>query len=56
MHSQMLKGLLEGCILYIISQEEIYGYELSTKLNQFGFTFVSEGSIYPILLRMKKKS
>ncbi|EJP81908.1 TPA: PadR family transcriptional regulator [Bacillus thuringiensis] len=55
MHSQMLKGLLEGCILYIISQEEIYGYELSTKLNQFGFTFVSEGSIYPILLRMKKE-
>ncbi|HHK5560306.1 PadR family transcriptional regulator [Bacillus cereus] len=55
MHSQMLKGVLEGCILYIISQEEIYGYELNTKLNQFGFTFVSEGSIYPLLLRMKKE-
>ncbi|MBC6973916.1 PadR family transcriptional regulator [Bacillus sp. Xin] len=55
MHSQMLKGVLEGCILYIISQEEIYGYELSPKLNQYGFTFVSEGSIYPLLLRMQKE-
>ena len=56
MHSQMLKGALEGCILYIISQEEVYGYELSTKLNKHGFTFVSEGSIYPLLLRMQKKN
>ncbi len=55
MHSQMLKGVLEGCILYIISQEEVYGYELSTKLNKHGFTFVSEGSIYPLLLRMQKR-
>lgn len=55
MHSQMLKGILEGCILYIISQEEVYGYELSTKLNQYGFTFVSEGSIYPFLLRIQKE-
>lgn len=55
MHSQMLKGVLEGCILYIISQEEVYGYELSTKLNKYGFTFVSEGSIYPLLLRMQKE-
>lgn len=55
MHSQMLKGVLEGCILYIISQEEVYGYKLSTKLNQYGFTFVSEGSIYPLLLRMQKE-
>lgn len=56
MHSQMLKGVLEGCILYIISQEEVYGYELSAKLNKHGFTFVSEGSIYPLLLRMQKKN
>lgn len=55
MYSQMLKGVLEGCILYIISREEIYGYELSTKLNQCGFTFVSKGSIYPLLLRMQKE-
>ena len=54
MHSQMLKGVLEGCILYIISQEEVYGYELSTKLNKHGFTFVSEGSIYIVTYAKEK--
>ena len=52
--SQMLKGILEGCILIIISQEEAYGYTISEKLKQFGFGEVSEGTIYPILLRMVK--
>ena len=26
--SQMLKGILEGCLLAIISEGEIYGYEM----------------------------
>ncbi|MVP01642.1 PadR family transcriptional regulator [Paenibacillus lutrae] len=51
----MLKGILEGCILMIISQDEVYGYELSKKLQDSGFDFVSEGSIYPLLLRMQKE-
>ncbi|STO06899.1 MULTISPECIES: PadR family transcriptional regulator [Exiguobacterium] len=52
--SQMLKGLLEGCLLAIIDKGETYGYEMSEKLQAYGFTMVSEGSIYPVLLRMKK--
>lgn len=38
----------------IINQETIYGYELSLKLQEFGLE-VSEGSIYPILLRLQKE-
>lgn len=53
--SQLLKGILEGCILAIMEREEVYGYELSVKLAQNGFAFVSEGSIYPVLLRMQKE-
>ncbi|SDM54198.1 PadR family transcriptional regulator, regulatory protein PadR [Fictibacillus solisalsi] len=53
--SQMLKGVLEGCLLAVISKGEIYGYEMIEKLEAYGFTMVSEGSIYPILLRMKKE-
>lgn len=53
--SQLLKGILEGCILAIIQQEPAYGYELSMKLQKFGLTEVSEGSIYPILLRLQKE-
>ena len=28
--SEMLKGVLEGVVLQVISQEEIYGYEMLT--------------------------
>ncbi len=52
--SQMLKGTLEGSILAIIGQQEIYGYEISQQLNQFGFGDISEGTIYPLLLRLEK--
>lgn len=53
--SQMLKGILDGCILSIIAKGETYGYEMMEKLNSYGFSMVSEGSIYPLLLRMKKE-
>lgn len=53
--SQILKGILEGCLLSIISKKETYGYEMTEKLSDYGFTMVSEGSIYPLLLRMKKE-
>lgn len=53
--SQLLKGILEGCLLAIIAERETYGYEMVEKLASYGFTMVSEGSIYPLLLRMKKE-
>lgn len=52
--SQLLKGILEGCILSIISRETVYGYELAVKLQQQGID-VKEGSIYPLLLRLQKE-
>lgn len=52
--SQMLKGILEGCILKIISSKETYGYEISEELKKYGFSKISEGTIYPLLLRLEK--
>jgi len=52
--SQMLKGTLEGCILKVISYKETYGYEISQKLQGYGFSDISEGTIYPILLRLER--
>lgn len=52
--SQMLKGTLEGCILKIISRQKTYGYEISQQLQQYGFADISEGTIYPLLLRLEK--
>lgn len=53
--SQLMKGILEGCILKIIEQSETYGYEIVTQLQENGFTEVREGTLYPLLLRLEKK-
>jgi PadR family transcriptional regulator PadR len=52
--SQLLKGILEGCILKIISQKETYGYELYSSLKINGFDDLSEGTLYPLLIRLEK--
>lgn len=51
----MLKGILDGCLLAIIKNKEVYGYELADKLEGYGFHSFSEGTIYPLLLRMQKE-
>ncbi|ERI91655.1 transcriptional regulator, PadR family [Clostridiales bacterium oral taxon 876 str. F0540] len=53
--SQLLRGTLEGCILKIISDGETYGYEIVSKLREYGFTDSTEGTIYPLLTRLEKK-
>ena len=53
--SQLLKGLLEGCILDIIARKETYGYEITEHLNSHGFKELNEGSVYPVLIRLEKK-
>ncbi len=52
--SQLLKGVLDMCLLSIISEEPSYGYEMANKLSQRGLDLVSEGSIYPTLSRMQR--
>ncbi|MBQ4283598.1 MAG: PadR family transcriptional regulator [Lachnospira sp.] len=52
--SQLLKGILEGCVLGIISQGETYGYEIISELEQYGFRDIGEGTLYPILTRLDK--
>ena len=52
--TEMLKGVLEGCVLEIISHEEIYGYEITRRLNALGFKDVVEGTVYTILIRLEK--
>ena len=53
--AQLLKGILEGSILKIISQGETYGYEITNDLNKAGFIELSEGSVYLVLIRLEKK-
>ncbi|AIQ23653.1 PadR family transcriptional regulator [Paenibacillus sp. VTT E-133280] len=52
--TEMLKGVLEGCVLEIISRKETYGYEIVKTLNALGFEDVVEGTVYTILIRLEK--
>ncbi|MBO5303171.1 MAG: PadR family transcriptional regulator [Lachnospiraceae bacterium] len=53
--SQLLKGILEGCILSIIAKGETYGYEILSQLEEDGFEGLGEGTLYPVLTRLDKK-
>ncbi|MCM1034145.1 MAG: PadR family transcriptional regulator [Paludibacter sp.] len=50
--SQMRKGILEYCILEIISQQEAYASEILEYLKAADLLVV-EGTLYPLLSRMK---
>ena len=52
--TEMLKGVLEGCVLEIINRGETYGYEITRRLNALGFTDVVEGTVYTILVRLER--
>lgn len=52
--TEMLKGVLEGCVLEIISRNETYGYEITRRLNTLGFSDVVEGTVYTILVRLER--
>lgn len=53
--SQLMRGTLEGCILKIIARHTTYGYEILERLKTIGFEDLSEGTIYPLLLRLEKQ-
>ena len=53
--SQLLKGVLDMCLLSLIAEEPTYGYEMVSKLQQRGLELVSEGSIYPLLSRLQRQ-
>jgi len=50
--TQMRKGILEFCILHIISRGEVYTTDLIDELQKAQLTIV-EGTLYPLLNRLK---
>lgn len=53
-NSQLLKGILEGCVLAVIAKGENYGYEILSELEKAGFEDIGEGTLYPVLTRLDK--
>ena len=54
--TELLKGVLEGCVLEIINKKETYGYEITKALNDLGFEDVVDGTVYAILMRLERNN
>ncbi len=52
--SQMRKGVLEYCILCILSRREAYASSILEQLKAGGMLVV-EGTLYPLLIRQKNQ-
>ncbi|MEJ8553132.1 PadR family transcriptional regulator [Tepidibacter sp. Z1-5] len=53
MNIQFKKGVLELCVLVLLSKNDCYGYELVEKISKY--INISEGTIYPLLRRLQKE-
>ena len=53
--TEMLKGTLEGMVLAILAGQAAYGYEITARLREQGFTDIVEGTVYAVLMRIEQK-
>ena len=52
--TQLLRGVLDMCILALLDQAPAHGYELVRRLNAAGLDAVGYGTAYPLLTRMHR--
>jgi PadR family transcriptional regulator PadR len=53
--TEMLKGTLEGIVLAILSVQPAYGYEITARLREQGFSDIAEGTVYALLVRIEQR-
>lgn len=53
--TEMLKGVLEGIVLALLSRRPAYGYELTAWLREQGFVDIAEGTVYALLVRIEQR-
>lgn len=52
--AQMRRGTLQYCVLALLADEERYGFDLVRALGQVDGMVTSEGTIYPLLSRLRR--
>jgi PadR family transcriptional regulator, regulatory protein PadR len=52
--TQMRRGTLEYCVLALLNDEERYGFDLVRALSEADGMVTSEGTIYPLLSRLRR--
>ncbi|WP_412850761.1 PadR family transcriptional regulator [Chryseobacterium sp. PMSZPI] len=51
--SQVKKGSLSFIVLLILKEKELYGYELIEKIKNVTAINIAEGTLYPLMNRLK---
>jgi PadR family transcriptional regulator, regulatory protein PadR len=52
--TQMRRGTLQYCVLALLAEEERYGFDLVRALAEADGMVTSEGTIYPLLSRLRR--
>jgi PadR family transcriptional regulator PadR len=53
--AQMRRGTLQHCVLALLAEEERYGFDLVRALAAVDGMVTSEGTIYPLLSRLRRE-
>jgi PadR family transcriptional regulator PadR len=53
--TEMLKGTLEGIVLAVLATRPAYGYEITARLREQGFSDLAEGTVYALLIRIEQR-
>jgi PadR family transcriptional regulator PadR len=52
--AQVRRGVAEHCVLALLTKGEKYGFELARELGARGRIIASEGTLYPLLARLRR--
>ena len=52
--AQVRRGVAEHCVLALLTKGERYGFELARELGARGQIIASEGTLYPLLARLRR--
>jgi len=52
--TQLRRGVIEYCVLALLTEEELYGFDLVRRLGLAEGLVTSEGTIYPLLSRLRR--
>lgn len=53
--TQVKRGILELCIMNLVNEKEMYGYQIVKRLSDGPGLVVTLGTIYPLLSRLKRQ-
>lgn len=52
--TQLRRGVLEFCVLALLTDDEVYAFDLVRRLSDLDGLVTSEGTIYPLLSRLRR--